>query len=172
VDIDVSTIASLVGAFGIGTAIPQWLAASKDRRAARAAALRAMSEVEHARWVDGPDKQPSFRETLRDFETAALIAQLPREPVQTYLVLAWAAFLTSASNYELVEMPEGGSIDAHLAKAVRDAAGLLSKVAWANPIRRRWLVSRYHRSLRARIDTLPSKVQPAIGIARNQFDVP
>jgi hypothetical protein len=168
---DLATLAvSLVGVLGVGTAAAQWVGGSKDRRAARAEALRTLAEVENARWAATPEADhPTFRRAARDFQTAALIARLPRPVVNTYVVLATASHGLSVEDAEVYPDEEVvGSIDGHLDELVRDVARLLTDAAWSSG-RLRWFrrAHRRHRRLVSQIDKLSSESQNRIRRARS-----
>jgi hypothetical protein len=154
----------------VGTVTGQWVGATKDRRAARAEALKALAEVENARWAGTPEAaHPTFRRVLRDLQTAALVARLPRPIVDTYLVLATAGHSLSQQDAEVTPDPEyAGGIDAHLDDLIQDAARLVTDVAWSNG-GLRWFrrVHMRHKRLLARIDQLSPKSQQEIEEARS-----
>lgn len=136
VALEVATITSIAGAVGLGTVIGQWFAGAKDRRAAKAAVLQAIVDVEQARWAG--DQNPDggkMREATRSLHTAALIAKLPRKPVRHYLVLASAAHYLSQHDYEISGDPEhGGGIDAEFSDIVRDSARVIVARIWGSAL--------------------------------------
>jgi hypothetical protein len=124
---------AVLGALGLGSILGQYIGASKDRRASRADVLSALANTEADRWV-GPDK-PSwgeFQTSMRKFQTAALIARLPREAVWEYGVLAQAARWCSQESWEQTGDPDtGGGVDVHLSSATREAARTIAVIAWS-----------------------------------------
>ena len=91
--LDAGTIVALIGALGFGSVIGQWFGAGKELRAARAAVLKALEAVESARWGIGEDgtANKGRSEAIRELQTAALIARIPRAVIRTYAQLATAA---------------------------------------------------------------------------------
>jgi len=71
----VGEVISFLAALGLGSALGQYLASSKDRRESRANVLSALAEVEAARWAGGRRNVslPDFQASMRKFQTAALI---------------------------------------------------------------------------------------------------
>lgn len=153
----VSEVVSVLGAIGLGSVLGQYLASSKDRREARARVLSAIAEVEESRWVgEGNATAAEFQTALRNLQTAALIARLPRDAVFEYGALAQAARWLSQETWDRTIEPElGGGIDAHLADATREAARAISELAWSwGPTHeRRW------RRARKRIEQRLAKLQ-------------
>lgn len=130
---DVATVASLVGALGVGSVLGQWLSGGRDRRAARAAVLDALREVETARWAPAKPEKPTFVQATRELETAALLARIPRKYVRFYLHVADAAHTLSQQSWDDYPDEEdgGGAISAVFADAVREAARLVTDVTWS-----------------------------------------
>ena len=137
---DIPTLVSIAGALGLGSIVGQFVSAGKDRRAARAAALQAINDVEEARWAPAAEGAPSFSRALHGLYTAALIAQVPRRPLRAYLTYAQAAQWESARAWNEEPDPEqrGGGIDTQFADTVREAARTLIAAVWA-PRGLRWL---------------------------------
>lgn len=158
ITIVVSEAVSILGALGLGSALGQYLVSSKDRREARARVLSTLAEVEQSRWV-GPDKTASFAEfqtALRNFQTAALIARLPRSAVWEYGSLAQSARWLSQEEWDRTGDPEtGGGIDAYLGDAIREAARTIAELAWSWGPTHTW---RWRRG-KARVDQLLAKMQ-------------
>ena len=152
----VASVVSAGGALGVGSVLGQWIGAAHDRRGARAAVLRALSEVESARWTSGHSEEEStrnysldeFRVLVRDFQTASLVAGLPRDAVDWYCDLALAARHASRENAmeSNGEDYNAGSIDPELGKVVRRAARDVAGLCWT---------ARGSRSLRWRLFVRP-----------------
>jgi hypothetical protein len=141
-------VVSVLGALGIGSVIGQWVAGGKDRRAARAAVLDKPAAVEAARWVgdDPGDDNVKLRTAIRELETAALLARVPRAAVVPYAQLAAAAL-----GYMHGEVEQTGSVDyagitMRMSDTIIGAAEVVSRAAWSPPAVR-WLWLR--RALRA-----------------------
>ena len=161
---------SLIGALGFGSVIGQWFGAGKDRRSTRAAVLRAIPAVEHARWYrEGSEKDGrALTQATRDLETAALIAKLPRPPVRLYVQLATASLLESNVDAEPRGDPEYGSINMQLSEVVLGAAALVSDTAWASPLTRWFWLRRRIRKLEREIAAIDSsEVKHRIQYARS-----
>lgn len=130
--VDVSTLVSVAGALGIGSIFGQFVSAGKDRRAARAAVLQAINEVEEARWSPVKEGAPTFKKSMHGLYTSALIAQIPRGPLRLYMLLAQAAQWESADSWDSSDDSEfGGGISSKLADIVRDSARVLIAAVWA-----------------------------------------
>lgn len=70
------TAIAAAGALGIGGTLGQFVGGAKERRTARGAVLDALADVEQTRWT--PHKDTEWREAVRRFQAAALVARLPR----------------------------------------------------------------------------------------------
>ncbi|AZF93608.1 hypothetical protein SEA_EYES_31 [Gordonia phage Eyes] len=145
---DWATLVSIFGALGIGSVITQHFAGSRDRRQVRGDVLERLSEVEEARWVPS-ETAPTvddFLRLLHKFETAALIARLPREAVRQYVSFAFAARSHSSEGVEADKMrgtydPEtSGGLSSNFADVVRDEANEIARLVW-NPFRARFKLS-------------------------------
>jgi hypothetical protein len=138
-DIGAQVLAA-VGALGLGSVLGQYVATSRDRRQVSADALRALAEIERTRWaLFAPGRPPTeateFYQAVRTFQTAALLAGLPRLLVREYLVLAQAARWSSDDN---LDTSDQAGIEARLADAVAGAAGILAEVTWRPVMSRRF----------------------------------
>jgi hypothetical protein len=154
----VTDVVSVLGVLGLGSVLGQYLASSKDRREARARVLSALAQVEQSRWVGAhaTASLAEFETALRDLETAALVARLPRSSVLEYEVLAQSARRLSAEDWDRTVDPEtGGGIDAYMADATREAARTIAELAWSWGPTHRW---RSHRS-KKRVDRLVARLQ-------------
>jgi hypothetical protein len=155
----VGEVISFLAALGLGSALGQYLASSKDRRESRANVLSALAETEAARWAGGGPKASlsDFQASMRKFQTAALIARLPRDLAWQYGVLAQAARWLSDDSLDRSGDPEfGGGIEADFATATREAARAVSEVAWAWSPLHRW---RWRRAKKG-ISALLAKLDP------------
>jgi hypothetical protein len=66
-------------------------------------------------------------------------------------------YVASWLSHEAIEnnpFLEGGAIDAKLARAVDDAAMLLTKTVWRPPVLRRFLLGRHAKKIRRRVDAV------------------
>lgn len=88
---DISGVVSVVGALGIGSFIGQYLIGSQQRRQVRSEVLKHLSDAETARWAGESTPIPNFTESMRELETAALIARVPRRAVAHYKMFAHCA---------------------------------------------------------------------------------
>jgi hypothetical protein len=133
--VDAATVVSLIGALGIGSVAGQYAASGGQRRQTRADVLKALHHTERARWVNGEPDDPPFPAAMRELETAALLARIPREGVLDYKVLAYAAFWSSGEAFEELSEDDaeqyGGGIESKFATLVREAAEDLSKLVWS-----------------------------------------
>lgn len=124
----------LLGALGIGSVIGNYVGAGRTRREVRSGVLKAIAKTETERWAGAPDSKdyPDFVSAVRDLETSALIARIPRHAMRHYLVLAEAARRLSDDAFD-VQYPEevlAGPIDGYFDDVVRDAAEILTRLAW------------------------------------------
>lgn len=144
---DVATVVALIGALGIGSIVGQYVAGAGQRRQTRAEVLRALGRVESARWAGPDEPEVPFRQAIRELETAALLARLPRDLIVHYKVLAQAGHWLSTESWDEYPDPEfGGGIEGHFADVIWDAAADVSQLAW-----RPWLGRvRIHRRIRER----------------------
>ncbi|MDN5929605.1 MAG: hypothetical protein L0I24_00820 [Pseudonocardia sp.] len=139
----VPLIVSIVGALGVGGLIGQWYASGKDRRAARAALLTCLGDVEDARsHRDGwAIDNPRLSQAIRKLETAALIANVPRSVVVPYAQLATAGLWHTEYEVNLAGDPEAASLPPAMAEATRNAAAIVSRAVWSTPATRWWWLS-------------------------------
>jgi hypothetical protein len=152
----VPLVVSVLGALGIASIVSQWFSSGKDRRAARAAVLSHLGAVEAGRWANLDDdlgeQYVRLRAAIRELETAALIARVPRRPVVLYAQLALAAFWHTRGELEKYEEPEASSLPTEYSNIVHSAAELVSRAAWSSPATRwvwlRWRQRRVARRLR------------------------
>ena len=111
------------------------VAQRRERRDTRADVLRAISNLEIARWA--PREWDGFRQGVSALWATALVANAPRTLVGEYIQLAYVARRTSESSW--LEMPEeghGGGIPPVLSDLARDAAEMVIDHVW-HPYRRR-----------------------------------
>jgi hypothetical protein len=130
-----------------------WVGAGKARRELRSAVLNAITVVETERWARDPDSAdyPKFVAAVHDLQTAALVARIPRIAVRHYVVLAEAARQLSddAVDFDDADQTFWGGIDGYFATLVRDAAEVLTQLAWS-PARMRLTLPRDLEKLRRR----------------------
>ncbi|HEY0227316.1 MAG TPA: hypothetical protein VGC05_13195, partial [Mycobacterium sp.] len=129
---DVLQWVPLLGALGVGSVIGNYIGAGSARREVRSGVLKSMAATESRRWAGTSDYR-DFVIAVRDLETAALIARVPRHAVRHYLVLAEAARHLSDASFEQFgggdELGAGG-IDGYFADVVRAAAEAITRLAW------------------------------------------
>jgi hypothetical protein len=143
----------LLGALGIGSVVGNYVGAGRARREVRSAMFKTIAEVEKRRWCQHPDgaDYPEFLAAVRDLETAALIARLPRTAVQHYVVLAHTARSLSndAVDFDPTDQTFWGSINGDFDEVVRDTTRVLSRLVW-NPWRARLAMHGSLKALRGR----------------------
>jgi len=130
---DPATVVSIISALGIGSFVGQYLIGSRERRQLRSDVLTQLSYAETARWA-GHSKPPTpdFNTSIRDLETAALIARVPRKAVMHYKRLAYTGWWLSVDDAESNPDHEfAGGIDGDLANLIRAAAAEVSHVVWS-----------------------------------------
>jgi hypothetical protein len=146
-------LTSILTAVGAGSLITSWASGAKDRRSARAGALEAFAAVEAARWnVEDPGLE--LQSIVRKFETAALIARLPRQAVGRYVRLALACLYALHDEAERTGQTEWVGLNSDTADLVGDAAGLMSDVIWSNSLLRGLWLPQQIRTLDADLDAL------------------
>jgi len=129
--IDAAAIAAAAGALGLGSVVGAYIAGGKDRRAARAAVLDHIREIEFERWA--PTDWLKLRRHTTALTAGALVAQLPREVVAEYVALVQAAAQLSQENYEAdPESEYANGINGKVADLVESAARLVIVVAWSS----------------------------------------
>jgi hypothetical protein len=133
-----SGVSSVLGGLGVGAYLGQLLTAGKERREVHAGVIAAYREVEELRWVVA--QQDNYDELMRAigrFESAALVARLPRPAVDVYVALTRAAHATSfqTSKYKYSEGTEGG-IGEELADAIFHSSTLVQDAIWSGPVKR------------------------------------
>ncbi|OZD06445.1 hypothetical protein CH275_09485 [Rhodococcus sp. 06-235-1A] len=132
---DISGVASIIGALGIGSFAGQYLIGSQQRRQLRSEVLRHLANTERTRWAGALSSDPSFqqfKDSIRELETAAIIARVPRRPLRLYIQLATAARLMSDDDVEEKDgQEEAGGISTALSRCVRSSAAQLSRLMWS-----------------------------------------
>lgn len=129
--VDIANLVSLAGALGLGSVLGQFLMAGGQRRQTRAEVLRALGDVESSRWAGDEKPAMPFSVAMRELDTAALLARVPREAVVHYKLLAQAGFWASVESWEQYPDPEfGGGIETDLATIIREAAAEISSLVW------------------------------------------
>jgi hypothetical protein len=75
-------IVTVLACLGSDQSWVKYVASSKDRHETRARVLTALADAESARWVGADSKtHAEFQTSLRELQTAALVARLPRDAV-------------------------------------------------------------------------------------------
>lgn len=173
---DFSMVASLIGAFGIGSILTQYLANGHDRRETRGAVLKTVRTIENCRWArhsDAPSAADEFAGYVRDLQAGAIVAIVPRQ-----LATDYAVYVTAAHHLSVLGVDEGdpdddtaGGIPADLAEVVTAAADELSAYLWSpNRTRIRLkqrLADRRDRALRAAADDVDVENALVIAIRRH-----
>jgi hypothetical protein len=138
-------VAQLVGgAFGgalASSVLGPWISQRRERRDVRADVLRAVGEVERARWAPVP--RDDFRAAIINLRATALVAGVNRDAVESYAQLAQYAQRVSEDSWSVTEDAEagGGSISGSLGELTRQSATLLADIVW-HPYRKRRSVGR------------------------------
>ncbi|MBB5161589.1 hypothetical protein [Mycobacterium sp. AZCC_0083] len=173
--VDVSTLASLIAALGVGGAIGQYVGAAGARREIRSEFLKAVAAVEEARFsrtANGEDF-PEFVTAIRDLETAGLLARIPRRALQHYVVFARAARYLSgdAVDFDPVDQEFWGSPPTAFNTLVRDTAEVLSRLAWS-PWKTQLTLGRELSKIRGRALELQGyPIQHYLGLSQRFFYV-
>lgn len=147
-EMDISGVASITGALGIGSFAGQYLIGSQQRRQLRSEVLRHLASTERTRWAGSSSADPSFqhfKDSVRELETAAIIARVPRRPLRLYIQLATAARLMSDDDVEQKDgQEEAGGINTALGRCVRVSAAQLSRLMWSPWLARAGMKRRAH----------------------------
>ncbi len=155
----------IFGALGVGSLLNTWLTGGSARRKLRADALKSLAVCERARWYPLEEGELHFVVAARDLEADAMIAGVPAEAVETYIVLGRAAAWLSAESMERDPDPEfGGGINSDYANVTRDAARLV-RDAIRHPWRTRLGLRKRSRQLvdsALAVDKVHSEVQRSI----------
>ena len=165
---ELGTVASLLGAVGLGSVATKYLDATVERRKLRASALSALARVESERWVDDSERV-EFVAAARDLEIACMLARIPRAATDEYLVYARAAYWRSMSGVQ--NQPDSdfaGAIDGHLADLTKAAARYLRDLIYAGSLRRRLLARRMLRRLKQHPVQAELEAASASDIARSR----
>lgn len=150
--LDTSSVVSVLGALGIGSFVGQYLIGSQQRREVRGAVLRHLEQAESARWAGEahPPGSPTLQTAMRDLETAALIARIPRKAVMHYKLLAYTGWFLSSDDAEQNPDAEyAGGINGDFANIIRAAAGEVSRLVWSPWLGRLGLTTRLNAQLKA-----------------------
>lgn len=152
---DVLQWVPLLTALGISGLIVGWAGAGKARREVRSGVLKALAATESSRWANGVNYR-EFNTAIRELETAALVARVPRNAIQHYSVLAEAARRLSDDSYEEHDGDEemgAGAINGYYANLVRDGAEIITRLAW-HPVRSRVRLTKDLKFLIAQVEEL------------------
>jgi hypothetical protein len=140
-------VGGAVGGALITSVVGPLISQRHERRDVRANVLRAVAEVERARWA--PAEREPFRATIINLRSAALVAGVNREAVESYARLAQYAQRMSEDSWEVIPDEEfGGGIPGSLGDLTRHAATLVTDIVW-HPYRKRRSVTHGLAKLRA-----------------------
>lgn len=162
-------MASIIGALGIGSFAGQYLIGSQQRRQLRSEVLRHIAITERTRWAGASSTDPSFqafKESVRELETAAIIARVPRRPLTLYIQLATAARLLSDDDLELMDGEDGaGGISSEFSRSVRNSAAQVIRLMWS-PWLARIGMKRQTQATEREVQGLKDEVVSAVDRAR------
>lgn len=120
------------GAFGGAVAssiLGPMIVQRTELRGLRAAALRAVADVESKRWAPGDFR--AYRDAVVTFRSEALVARVDRRVVERYILLSYVARQRSDQDHEELQSDEhGGGISPELNSVVRQAANLVVTTLW------------------------------------------
>jgi hypothetical protein len=132
----------------------QYFASGTQRREARAEFLRTLSRAESGRWWPLREDEERFWQLRHEVAASALIARVPQEAINLYLVIGAVCARNSADNFDLHGDPEfGRGINSDLADLGREAATLIINLA-RSPGRHRITMRRDLQRLRQQSDAL------------------
>lgn len=127
-----------------GQVVAHYVSAGPERRRARADVRSAMTELDELVWrADEPEVWPRLRRALHAFESAALIAGVPRDLSNWYVTTRLAVYGQSRRNYERHGSPDegGGWLERHHLQGLNEAAEMIYQALW-HPQRSRWFRKR------------------------------
>jgi hypothetical protein len=132
------------GAFGgalVSSVLTPAISQRRERRDTRADVLRAIGEIERARWAPTADRE-TFRAAIVSLRAAALVAAADRDVVESYALLAQYGRRMSEASWEAHHDEEvGGYISLNLAQLTTQSARVLTDSIW-HPYRKRRNVRR------------------------------
>lgn len=165
---DGTVLVSLLGALGVGSLVTQWISTNAERRRYRADALRSLRGLGLWAWSKGPDDDEGLvhlESAVTELRAAALIARVPRAPVEVYGVLVQYANAESGINARGAAGSHG-SIPRDLGVCLADAADIVAMCIW-NPLWSRPRVRSRLAALGAQLQAGQSDVaQRALGTLR------
>jgi hypothetical protein len=121
-------VISSLGAAVVGGIVAPQLLQSRERRASRAAVREKIAEVEVLRWEDEPYQE--FRKAIAALESAAMIARVPRHPVQEYVRAAEQARHASQVHPGGPDGEPITTLDEEHDELVQGALDRLSRLLW------------------------------------------
>lgn len=127
-----------------GQVVAQYVSAGPERRKARADVRSAMTELDELVWhADDPEVWPRLRRALHAFESASMIAGVPRDLSNWYVTTRLAFYGQSRRNYERHGGPDegGGWLERHHLQGLNEAAEMIYQALW-HPQRSRWFRKR------------------------------
>jgi hypothetical protein len=138
--VDLVGVLQLLGAGSAGAVVAQYVSAAPERRQARAAARTAMTTLEEAVWSQGdPEEWRRLRRAVHAFESAAMIAGVPREVSEWYTRTRVAFYLESRRSFEEYPDPEyGGGLATRYVRGLNAASEVVYHSLW-HPQRSRLL---------------------------------
>ena len=147
---DLVGILQLLGAGSVGAVVTQYVGAGPERRQARAAVRSAMTELDEAVWSHGDITEwGRLRRAVHTFESAAMIAGVPREVSSWYVTTRVAFYYESKRSYEQHPDPDyGGGISTQYARGLNEAANVVHRALW-HPQRSRFLWRRWLKAAKA-----------------------
>jgi hypothetical protein len=129
---DLVAVLQLLGAGSVGAVVAQYVSAAPERRQARAAARTAMTALEEAVWSQGdPEEWRRLRRAVHTFESAAMIAGVPRDVSEWYTRTRVAFYLESRRSYEQRPDPEyGGGLTTRHVRGLNAASEVVYQALW------------------------------------------
>ncbi|MFF7447456.1 MULTISPECIES: hypothetical protein [unclassified Streptomyces] len=136
--VDLVGVLQLFGAGSVGAVVSQYVSTAPERRQARAAARTAMTALEEAVWSSGdPEEWRRLRRAVHAFESAAMIAGVPREVSDWYARTRVALYSASRRSFEQDPDPEyGGGLPTRYVRGLNAATEVVHYALW-HPLRSR-----------------------------------
>jgi hypothetical protein len=145
----IADIAELIAAGGVGSLLTQFVSRGGERRSLRAKVRDELSSVEELRWAGGASAAETEKQgaellaARRRFQSAAMIAHLPKELVELYDQLAIVAFTSSRESLEKGD--ELAGVPVAVGECVTAACDLICDLLWHPTLARPRYRSRFRK---------------------------
>jgi hypothetical protein len=141
--VDIATVVTAVAGSSLIAGYLQLQGERRQGRTSRSDIVKALRQVESARWARDDNTLEDLNNTAREFEVTALVTGIRRDVTETYLTWAYVGARRSFESMEERGDYEGGggAIDSKLAIGIDKLARLVGDSAW-RPLHHRILGGR------------------------------